>query len=169
MVVRSSTFHKAGGLDAEFFAHMEEIDLCWRLKSRGYRVVCIPQSTVYHMGGGTLNMEHPHKTYLNFRNNLLMLYKNLPAKLLKKTMYWKFVFDYSAAFQLFITGKRANALSVFKARSDFKRMQPDFEEKRKENILYATTDNQDDILQKSIVLNYYLKGKKTYSSLIKNS
>jgi len=169
MVVRSSTFRKTGGLDAEFFAHMEEIDLCWRLKSRGYRVVCIPQSMVYHMGGGTLNMEHPHKTYLNFRNNLLMLYKNLPNKLLKKTMFWKFIFDYAAAFQLFITGKRANALSVFKARADFKRMQPDFEEKRKENILYATTDNQNDILQKSIVLNYYLKGKKTYSSLIKNS
>ena len=169
MVVRSTTFRKAGGLDSEFFAHMEEIDLCWRLKSRGYRVVCIPQSTVYHMGGGTLNMEHPHKTYLNFRNNLLMLYKNLPSKLLKKTMFWKFVFDYSAAFQLFITGKRANALSVFKARADFKRMQPDFEEKRKENILYATSDCQNDILQKSIVWSYYLKGNKTYTSLIKNS
>ncbi len=169
LVVRSSIYKKTGGLDGEFFAHMEEIDLCWRMKSRGYRVVCIPQSTVYHMGGGTLNMEHPHKTYLNFRNNLLMLYKNLPNKLLKKTMFWRSVFDYSAAFQLYLTGKRANALSVFKARADFKRMQPDFEEKRKENILFATTDNKDDILQKSVVLEYYLKGKKTYNSLIRKS
>jgi GT2 family glycosyltransferase len=169
LVVRSSVFHKVGGLDASFFAHMEEIDLCWRLKSRGYRVVCIPQSTIYHIGGGTLNMDHPRKTYLNFRNNLLMLYKNLPDKLLKKTMFWRFIFDYSAAFQLFISGKRTNAVSVFKARTDFKRMQPDFKEKRKENLLAATTDNQNAIFQKSIVINYYLKGKKTYNSLVKNS
>lgn len=166
LVVRSKMFWKVGGLDDEFFAHMEEIDLCWRLKSRGFRVVCVPQSTVYHIGGGTLNVESPHKTYLNFRNNLLMLYKNLPNKLLKKTMFWRFIFDYAAAIQLFITGKPANAKSVFKARSDFKRMQPNFEEKRKENILYATSDNEQDIYQGSIVLNYYLKGMKTYNSLM---
>ncbi len=166
LMIRADIYWKVGGLDAEFFAHMEEIDMCWRLKSRGYRIVCIPQSVVYHMGGGTLNMEHPHKTYLNFRNNLLMLYKNLPNKLLKKTFFWRFVFDYAAAFQLFITGKRENAMSVFKARSDFKRMKPDFDEKRKENILYATSENQKDILQKSIVLNYYLRGKKTYDKLV---
>jgi len=166
LVVRSSIFWKVGGLDDEFFAHMEEIDLCWRLKSRGYRVVCVPESIVYHIGGGTLNVENPHKTYLNFRNNLLMLYKNLPTKLLKKTMFWRFIFDYSAAFQLFITGKTANAKSVFKARKDFKTMQPRFENKRIENILNSTTNNESDIFQKSIVLNYYLKGKKTYNSLI---
>jgi len=167
LVTRAKTFWKVGGLDDEFFAHMEEIDLCWRLKSRGFRIVCVPESVVYHIGGGTLNVESPHKTYLNFRNNLLMLYKNLPNKLLKKTMLWRFVFDYLAAFQLFITGKPANAKSVLKARKDYKLMHPDFVEKRMENILYSTTDNLSDIFQKSIVVEYYLKANKTYNSLFK--
>lgn len=165
LLVRSKTFWNVGGLDDDFFAHMEEIDLCWRLKSRGYRIVCIPESIVFHVGGGTLNVENPYKTYLNFRNNLLMLYKNLPAKLLKDTMFWRMIFDYIAAIQLFVTGKPKNAISVFKARSDFKRMQPNFEEKRKQNILYSTSDNYSDILQKSIVIEYFLKSKKTFDSL----
>lgn len=169
LVIRSALYRKAGGLDDAFFAHMEEIDLCWRLKSRGYRIVCIPASSVYHVGGGALNYENPHKTYLNFRNNLLMLYKNLPARLLEDTMRWRTVFDYAAAVQLFLTGKPENAKSVFKARRDYKKMQPDFEEKRKQNILYATSDNKKDILQKSIVLEYYLKGKKTFDALTGNT
>lgn len=168
LLIRSSLYWKAGGLDDEFFAHMEEIDLCWRLKSRGYRIVCIPESYVFHVGGGALNYESPHKTYLNFRNNLLMLYKNLPARLLENTMRWRTVFDYAAALQLFVTGKPENAKTVFKARRDYKKMQPDFEEKRKQNILYATSDNKSDIFQKSIVLEYYLKGKKTFNSLAEN-
>jgi GT2 family glycosyltransferase len=167
LFIRSEIYRKAGGLDDDFFAHMEEIDLCWRLKSRGYRIVCIPESKVYHMGGGTLNVENPHKTYLNFRNNLLLLYKNLPDNLLKKTMFWRYIFDYSAAFQLFVTGKPGNALSVFKSRRDYKRMRPDFNEKRKLNILCSTTDNLTNIFRKSIVLEYYLKGKKTFTKLMK--
>jgi len=166
LVVRSKIFWKVGGLDNDFFAHMEEIDLCWRFKSRGYRLVCIPESVVYHVGGGTLNVESPFKTYLNFRNNLLMLYKNLPAKLLDDTMFWRTIFDYIAAIQLFVTGKPKNAISVLKARSDFRQMKHNFEEKRKENILYSTSDNYSDILQESIVIGYFLKGKKTYNSLL---
>lgn len=165
MVVRSNLFKKVGGLDDEFFAHMEEIDLCWRFKSRGYRIMCIPQSKVYHIGGGTLNSESPHKTYLNFRNNLLMLYKNLPNNLLKPVMTSRLMFDYLAAFQLFITGKPKNAMSVLKARTDFNKMMPYFEEKRKENILYATNVDQSDVYQESIVYEYYFKGKKTFNSL----
>ncbi|MDD4971726.1 MAG: glycosyltransferase family 2 protein [Paludibacter sp.] len=165
LMIRSCLYRKVGGLDDEFFAHMEEIDLCWRLKSRGYRIVCIPESSVFHVGGGALGYESPHKTYLNFRNNLLMLYKNLPNKLLDNTMYWRSVFDYMAAFQFFITGKSENAKSVLKARRDYKQIQPTFEDKRKENLYYSTSDNKADILQKSIVLEYYLKGKKTYQSL----
>ena len=166
LIVRSELYWKVGGMDDDFFAHMEEIDLCWRLKSRGYRIVCIPKSSVFHIGGGTLNVESPHKTYLNFRNNLLMLYKNLPSKVLRKIMFLRFLFDYAAAFQLFISGKPHNALSVFKARKDYIRMLPDFESKRKENIFFSTTENPTQILKKSIVLSYYLKGKKTFQSLI---
>ncbi|MDP4240969.1 MAG: glycosyltransferase family 2 protein [Bacteroidota bacterium] len=165
LLIRSGLYWQAGGLDDDFFAHMEEIDLCWRLKSRGYRIVCIPESTVYHLGGGTLNVENPYKTYLNFRNNLLMLYKNLPDKLLKKILFWRFVFDYAAAIQLFITGKPRNAMSVIKARRAYKQLQPGFEAKRKQNISCATTDCKSDILQQSIVLDYYLKGKKTFTAL----
>ena len=166
LMARSEAYWKVGGLDDEFFAHMEEIDLCWRIKSRGLRIVCIPESVVYHIGGGTLNVESPHKTYLNFRNNLLMLYKNLSPKLLKKTLFWRCLFDYAAAFQLLITGKPQNAKSVLNARYDYRRMRPDFEEKRKENLLNATTYNQSDIFQKSIVIDYYLKGKKTFKLLM---
>ncbi len=167
LVVRSVLYWKVGGLDDAFFAHMEEIDLCWRFKSRGYRVVCVPESTVFHIGGGTLNVDNPHKIYLNFRNNLLLLYKNLPNDLLKEILLFRFFFDYAAAFQLFVTGKPRNALSVFKARSDFKRMRPDFDEKRKENILQTTKTKHSEIILKSIVVEYYLRFRRTYTKLLK--
>lgn len=165
LMVRSKVFWKVGGLDSEFFAHMEEIDLCWRLKSRGYRVMCVPGSIVYHIGGGTLHVDSPHKIYLNFRNNLLLLYKNLPTDLLKRVMFWRRFFDYSAAFQFVLTGKIQNAKSVFRARSDYKKMLPDFLEKRNENILYSTNLNIAEIYLDSIVFKYYLQNKKTYNSL----
>ena len=167
LLIRSELYNQVGGLDDEFFAHMEEIDLCWRLKGQGFRIVCIPQSEVYHVGGGTLQVEHPHKTYLNFRNNLLMLYKNLPQKSLSNIMRWRMLFDYAAAFQLFVTGKPKNAKSVFKARRDFKKMLPGFVDKRIENLSSATRTDFPEILRKSIVIEYYLKGNKTYSKLIK--
>ena len=165
LMVRSKVFWKVGGLDSEFFAHMEEIDLCWRLKSRGYRVVCVPGSIVYHIGGGTLHVDSPHKIYLNFRNNLLLLYKNLPTDLLRRTMFWRRFFDYSAAFQFILTGKFQNAKSIFRARSDYKKMLPDFKEKRNENILYSTNLNIAEIYLDSIVFSYFLKNKRTYNSL----
>ena len=167
LLIRSELYNQVGGLDDEFFAHMEEIDLCWRLKGQGFRIVCIPQSEVYHVGGGTLQVEHPHKTYLNFRNNLLMLYKNLPQKSLSNIMRWRMLFDYAAAFQLFVTGKPQNAKSVFKARKDFKKMLPGFVDKRIENLSSATRTDFPEMLRKSIVIEYYLKGNKTYSKLIK--
>ena len=165
LMIRSEVYTKVGGLDDEFFAHMEEIDLCWRLNARGYRIVCIPQSTVFHVGGGTLHVEHPRKTYLNFRNNLLMLYKNLPQNALKEVLFWRSILDYLAALQLFISGKPKNAISVFKARSDFKKMMPDFDDKRKENVLYATRTHCDEMLQKSLLVDYYLRRNKTYTPL----
>jgi GT2 family glycosyltransferase len=165
LVVRSEIYWKVGGLDDDFFAHMEEIDLCWRLKSRGYRVMCIPQSSVFHIGGGTLNTENPHKTYLNFRNNLLLLYKNLPNKTLNNTLRWRKYLDYLAFVQLFLTGKPRNAFSILKARKDFKMTQPNFQKKRAENILYATNNDKLVILQKSLVFEYYLKGKKTFDKI----
>lgn len=165
MMIRSEIFRKAGGFDEDFFAHMEEIDLCWRINSRGFKIVCVPQSVVYHVGGGTLNMESPRKTYLNFRNNLLMLYKNVPQTELSRVMNIRLFFDYLAALQLFLTGKKENALAVFNARRDFLKMKPNFDLKRKENILFATCSACRNILDRSIVFDYYLRSKKTFNKL----
>lgn len=167
LMIRSEIFKTAGGFDEDFFAHMEEIDLCWRLNNRGYRISCIPQSVIYHVGGGTLHTEHPQKTYLNFRNNLLMLYKNLPQQSLSKIMIWRKLFDYVAALQLFVTGKPQNAGGVFRARRDFKKMLPDFEQKRNENQLLSAGHDDSKILRKSIVIEYYLKNCRTYRQLLK--
>ena len=165
LLIRASVFNECGGFDAEFFAHMEEIDLCWRLRSRGYRLVCIPESVVFHVGGGTLHVEHPHKTYLNFRNNLLLLYKNLPQRKFLPIFFIRFFLDYLAAFQLFVTGKPKNAQAVFKARRDFSKMLPAFKMKRKENLEKTIQTNIPEITSKSIILNYYFLGKKRFSDL----
>ena len=167
LVIRSEIFRKMGGFDADFFAHMEEIDLCWRLKCRGYKIVCIPESVIFHVGGGTLKMDSPYKTYLNFRNNNLMLYKNLSQKDFKKVISIRRLLDYLAAVQFFISGQMKNARSVVKARKDFKKMLPQFTEKRNENLLYATTVPADStVLNKSMIWNYYFRKKKTYSELM---
>ncbi len=165
LFIRTEVFKKEGGFDADFFAHMEEIDLCWRLKSRGYRISCVPQSVVYHVGGGTLNTEHPHKTYLNFRNNLLMLYKNLPANKLWIVLITRYFFDYVAALQMYVTGKKPNALSVLKARSDFAVMKLFYKEKRKENLSKTVIKELSGIYCGSLVLAAYIFGRKKFAEL----
>ena len=166
LMIRSDAFWSVGGFDDDFFAHMEEIDLCWRLKSRGYKIACIPQSVVYHVGGGTLNVESPYKTYLNFRNNLLLLYKNLSNEALNKIMFLRFFLDYIAFLQLFITGKPKNAISVIKARMDYKKMRSSFMHKRLENLSKTTHPIIQEILPQSIVISYFLRAKKTFQELI---
>lgn len=165
LFIRTDVFKKEGGFDADFFAHMEEIDLCWRLKSRGYRISCVPQSVVYHVGGGTLNAEHPHKTYLNYRNNLLMLYKNFPANKLWIVLIARYFFDYVAALQMYVTGKKPNALSVLKARSDFAVMKLFYKEKRKENLSKSTYKDILGIYNGSLVLARYIFGRRKFSEL----
>ena len=167
MVVRANLFHECGGLDGGFFAHMEEIDLCWRFRNRGWKLACIPSSTIYHVGGATLNYENPFKVYLNFRNSLLMLYKNLPKKDIRKIMFLRYFFDYAAALQMLATGQMKNFKMVFKARRDYKKMRPEYVEKRKENLKKTTKVVIPEILQKSIVVEYFLKGNKTYKLLMK--
>jgi GT2 family glycosyltransferase len=165
LFIRTDVFKKEGGFDADFFAHMEEIDLCWRLKNRGYRISCVPQSVVYHVGGGTLNTEHPHKTYLNYRNNLLMLYKNLPANKLWIVLIARYFFDYIAALQMYVTGKKPNALSVLKARSDFAVMKLFYKEKRKENLSKSIKKDISGIYNGSMVLARYIFGRNKFSEL----
>lgn len=104
LMVRREIYIDNGGLDSRFFAHMEEIDFCWRLRSRGMRIVCIPQSYVFHIGGATLKTTNPKKVYLNFRNNLLMLYKNTPQSNLECIMRFRKIFDNVAALKFLLTG-----------------------------------------------------------------
>lgn len=140
MFVRREAYIKAGGLDSGFFAHMEEIDLCWRLKSRGFKIMCIPQSKVYHVGGATLKKENPRKTYLNFRNNLLMLYKNLTESELNKVMLMRTMLDYVAILVFLFKFDMANAKAVISARRDYKSMRNSYVSARTINIIEAKNE-----------------------------
>jgi GT2 family glycosyltransferase len=164
--IRTDIYKKEGGLDANFFAHQEEIDLCWRLRARGYRLICTPQSTVYHVGGATLNVESPHKTFLNFRNNLLMLYKNLSEKKIKQTFRYRFWLDYLAAFVFILGGHFKNASAVYRARKEFNTLKKTYAPIRKENLDKTIIENIPEMLPKSLVLSFYLKGKHTFKQLI---
>lgn len=165
LVIRSKEFFDAGGFDASFFAHMEEIDLCWRLNCRGKRIVCLPLSTVFHVGAATLKKESPRKTYLNFRNNLLMLYKNLPQEHLKRTMSIRLILDYLAAFQFAVTGKYANAKEVIRAHKDFYNNRYAYRQARQENLKKTVVVKPVTIYPKSILAAYYIRGIRFFSKL----
>jgi hypothetical protein len=120
MCVRTRVYKECGGLDAAFFAHMEEIDLCWRMRNAGWRLVCLPQSTVYHLGGGALSYDSPRKTYLNHRNNLLMIYKNKKHPF--GVLFVRFFLDYAAACFYLMQGRWGACKAVFAARCDYHRM-----------------------------------------------
>lgn len=167
LFIRTTIYKEVGGLDAGFFAHQEEIDMCWRLRSRGYRLVCTPQSVIYHVGGATLQVESPRKTFLNFRNNLLMLYKNLPEKDLKHVMRARFWLDYIAATKFLLCGHVQNAKAVYEARKAFFDMKPEYAEKRRENLAKTTLDSIPELMHSSLILAFYLNGKKKYSDINK--
>lgn len=134
MLVRTKAYFEAGGLDPLFFAHMEEIDLCWRMRLKGYKVYATSNSTVFHYGGGVLPYGNPRKTYLNFRNNLLMLYKNLPRKDGARFLLKRRLAD-TLAFILFLgKGEWGNAKAVVKAHNDFRRMRKNYTEFPERNI-----------------------------------
>ena len=155
----------AGGLDGRFFAHMEEIDLCWRLRSRGREIVCVPQSVVYHVGGATLKKENPHKTFLNFRNNLVMLYKNLPQEELNKVMRIRACLDYVAAFNFLLHGHWDNARAVMRARKEYQQLCPSFSLSREENMRKKTLNPIPERTKSSILWQFYVRGCKRFSQL----
>ena len=166
MMVRSSAYRAAGGLDGRFFAHMEEIDLCWRMQARGGGLYVVPQSRVYHVGGATLNKSNPRKTYLNFRNNLLMLYKNLPADELRPVMRMRALLDYVAAFKFLATFHWGDFKAVLRARRDYRKMRGSYAAVREENFA-AKSGKVFGRSSFSILWRYYLLGRKTYSQLEK--
>lgn len=165
LFIRLKDYWEAGGLDGRFFAHMEEIDLCWRLRSRGRQLVCVPQSEVFHVGGATLKKENPHKTFLNFRNNLVMLYKNLPQEDLLPVMRIRAILDYIAALSFVLKGQIPNALAVLRARRAYASLRPSFTASREENLKKTCLTVIPERTKSSILAQFYLHGKKFFSQL----
>ena len=161
MFVRADLYHQIGGLDDSFFAHMEEIDLCWRLKNAGYKVYCCPQSWVYHIGGGTLPKNSPRKTYLNFRNNLSLLVKNLPSRHVLRIILYRILLDWVAALKFLFEGCPKDCRMVFKAHWDFYKRLKALREKR-EGCVHKQVSC---IYRKNIVFESVLRGKRKFSEL----
>lgn len=163
LMIRRADYWDAGALDGRFFAHCEEIDLCWRLCSFGRKIYCVPQSVVYHVGGGTLPKGNPMKTYLNFRNNLTMLYKNLPEQELRHVMRVRFWLDYVAAFKSLLLDRNWGEFSaVLRGRRAFKAWKKDFVEDRKHIQARRVETSCKTRKPYSILWMYYVKGKHTY-------
>ncbi|MGP1515269.1 MAG: glycosyltransferase family 2 protein [Bacteroidales bacterium] len=162
MFVKSRIFHELNGLDEDFFAHMEEIDFCWRAKNMGYKVMYCPTSKVYHYGGGTLNKLSPQKTFLNFRNNLLLLYKNLPEKELSKVMRRRKCLDLLAAFVFLLTSSKLESKAVLKARREFMRLRDSFAQKRNSNVKNYPSQ----VYRKSLVLTSKILHKDLFHQIV---
>ena len=160
MFVRGSVYKELGGLDDDFFAHMEEIDLCWRAKRAGYKIMVEPKSVVYHVGGGTLSKSNPWKTFLNFRNGLELLTKNLPKNKLLGTLFVRMSLDGIAALRFLLSGQPKDFWAVFKAHMAFYGRLKKTLNKRSGN--YNPVSG---IYSKSIVAEYFLRGKKNFSEL----
>jgi GT2 family glycosyltransferase len=165
LLIRREAYIEAGGLDARFFAHQEEIDLCWRLRSRGYSIVCIPQSVVYHVGGGTLPTESPRKAYLNFRNNLLLLYKNLPEKTFRSVMPWRRLLDAAAALHFLVGGHWAACRTVCRAHIDFRRTRHEFDADRDRNLAATVVPAEQILSPINLLWQYYARRRHTFSRL----
>jgi len=168
LFIRAKDYCEVGGLDGRFFAHNEEIDLCWRLRLRGRKIFCVPQSTVFHLGGGTLPKANPMKTFLNFRNNLTMLYKCLPDEELKPVMRMRWWLDYLAAWEMLILNHNLGDFkAVYKARKAFKRWKNDFAEDRTAIQGGRVAGDIPERRPFSLLWQYYVKGHKTFNSLPK--
>jgi len=160
LAIRAKDFKECGGFDTNFFAHMEEIDLCWRLQLKGKRITCFPRSSVYHIGAKTLNKGNPLKTYLNFRNNLLMLYKNLPRRKIFRIVFIRFWLDYIVLLKNLLCGHIKDAKAILKARIHYQKMKKYYiptEKKKEINTIY----------QRSIIVDYYILRQRKFSDLYK--
>ena len=168
MIVRAAAWEKCNGFDSDFFAHMEEIDLCWRFHKTGYNVCFISESVVYHVGGGMLPYDSPFKTYLNYRNNLFLLHKNLPSPSFRKILFIRKSLDALAAGMFLLNGKFAFFHSVWRAHMDYYKYMSSLKIKRDFVKTQTISDISVPILNKSIVFEFYLKRKKTFDKLKMN-
>ena len=166
LMVRAADYWSVNGLDGRFFAHNEEIDFCWRLRIKGRRIYCLPDSYIYHVGGGTLPKSNPMKTFLNFRNNLTMLYKCLPDRELQNVMRWRWFLDYLAAWEMLILKRNLGDFkAVYRARREFKRWRKEFELDRQKIQASRVDEKIPEQRRFSLLWQYYAHGRKTFSSL----
>ncbi len=165
LFIKAKLFHEVGGFDKDFFAHMEEIDLCWRLKNQHYKILYCPDVTLYHLGGGSLPKSNPRKTYLNFRNNLTILYKNLPANRLIYVLFARFLLDGIAGIKFLLFDSFGDFLAVIRAHFSFYASIGKNHRKRRvcrANLKHQTTTG---IYHGNIVIGHFLRKKKKFSDL----
>ncbi len=165
MFLRSEAYSKTGGLDGDFFAHMEEIDLCWRLKRLGYKIYYCPESQVYHVGGGTLPNDNSRKLYYNYRNNLYLLFKNLGRIQLLTIMVPRLLLDCISLSLYLFQGKFSFSMSVIRAHIRFYINLPRLVNKRRIFNKIIGKNTVDQTYNKSIVMSFFLKGKKHFTDL----
>lgn len=165
MFIRASVFRELGGFEESFFAHQEEIDLCWRMQLSGYRIFIEPASVVYHVGGGTLPKGNSKKTYLNFRNNLLMLYRNSPSAKLLWLLPLRFFLDVIAAYKQFFSGDFGYFFAVAKAHLHFTKMV--IKGVQKTHFLKKENKKLEGVYRGSIIVAYFFKNKRTFSEIVR--
>lgn len=164
LFIRSDIFHQHKGFDEDFFAHMEEIDLCWRIKNTGHKIMCYPDSEVFHVGGGALPNNSPKKLYLNYRNNLLMLFKNLSRSKLIQILFIRTVLDGLSAFIYLFKFHFSDFFAVFKAHISFHKLLSKYRKKRKK-ISIKSNFNHTEIYKGSIVYDYFIKKNYFFKDL----
>ncbi|HUW93518.1 MAG TPA: glycosyltransferase family 2 protein [Bacteroidales bacterium] len=165
MTVRASAFEQCDGFDETFFTHMEEIDLCWRMQNAGFVIYYVPDTTVWHLGGGTLNYGSPQKVYYNFRNSLIMLSKNLPSRRIKRTIFIRQVLDGAAAIMFLFTSGWSSFAAVIKAHNDFRRARNSIKTLRSLSPVCETYGPPHTMMNKSFVFEYYIMKKRIFTSL----
>lgn len=165
LMIRSDLYRESGGLDEQFFAHMEEIDLCWRIQKMGYRIRFISASSVYHVGGASLQRGNPFKTFLNYRNNLLLLYKNLPVRSRGKIVSFRMILDGISAFRFLVTGNFKDFWAVLRAHKAFYGMKSSYKGIKKRNNSNGNNVIVTGIYPGSIVVDFFLKKKRKFSDL----
>lgn len=161
MFVRAEKYHELGGLDDDFFAHMEEIDFCWRAKNAGYKIFYQGESVVYHVGGGTLHKSNPKKTYLNFRNNFYLLYKNLEGKRIVPVFFWRLILDGVAGVKFLMDGNYKDTYAILKAHLNFYTSLPSLHKKRRK----LKQNKVSKVYQRNIVYEHFVKKIKKFNSL----
>ena len=165
LFIRANLFHEVGGFDEHFFAHMEEIDLCWRMHLHGYKLKVIPQSKVYHVGGGTLSKLNAQKTYLNFRNSLVMLYKNLESHKLWWIIFVRSTLDLIASIQFVVKGQFSHSAAIHRAHAHFFFKLGKWHKQRKLAQKVANHSNVSGMVNYSVVWRYFVRKKATFKEI----